>query len=272
MQKNTFKCYYCNIENSYIVPQDTKGKECRCCLAYNYFFDNKNSKNKNKICNKKCNKKRKIYISNINYNKNKNLTNREEFDYNNKFYYKEFCSNNKIHSNNELNISINNINNRRIQNQLSSLKRLINRILRDGNLINIKNNIRENNSNILFNISNERNIDNKKEEEKDENNLVKYTWLKKEKLSQNIIDKSKDGYECSICLEMIKLKEDISILKCKHIFHYKCIEKYLDHQFTYCPNCRCELKTGDKQPINQNNNFNLFINNVISYDNLDLEF
>ena len=81
--------------------------------------------------------------------------------------------------------------------------------------------------------------------------------MKKELFTQEIIDKKKDGYECTICLENIKLNQDINLLKCGHIFHYKCIENLVDHKIKRCPNCRCDLKTGEKQPNNQNNNLGL---------------
>ena len=83
------------------------------------------------------------------------------------------------------------------------------------------------------------------------NNIIKYSWLKKEKLTEKIL-KEKNNYECSICLEIIKKNEDINILKCGHIFHYKCMESLVDHHLSNCPNCRCDLKTGKKQSINQN--------------------
>ena len=69
--------------------------------------------------------------------------------------------------------------------------------------------------------------------------------------------KNKDGYTCFICLENLKIKDDINILKCGHIFHYKCIQNLVDHQIKICPNCRSNIKTGEKQPNIQNNNNNL---------------
>ena len=45
--------------------------------------------------------------------------------------------------------------------------------------------------------------------------------MKKEKLTQKIIDNYGKDYKCSICLE--NLKDEIHITKCEHIFHYKCI-------------------------------------------------
>ena len=48
MEKKYFKCYFCKAGNSHTVPIDQKGKECRCCQAYNYFYENKNKNNNKK--------------------------------------------------------------------------------------------------------------------------------------------------------------------------------------------------------------------------------
>ena len=45
---------------------------------------------------------------------------------------------------------------------------------------------------------------------------------------------------CSICLENILYKNDIIKTKCNHIFHTKCIEKWLSKQNT-CPICRDKI-------------------------------
>jgi len=42
--------------------------------------------------------------------------------------------------------------------------------------------------------------------------------------------------ECSICLD--KINDNISLLKCSHIFHTKCIEKWTRDN---CPICRKEI-------------------------------
>ena len=69
----------------------------------------------------------------------------------------------------------------------------------------------------------------------------------------------------------IKLNQDINILKCGHIFHYKCIENLVDHKIKRCPNCRCDLKTGEKQPCNQNNNLGL-LNDIGEFDLISLPY
>ena len=46
---------------------------------------------------------------------------------------------------------------------------------------------------------------------------------------------------CSICLDIIKQDEIIRQLDCKHVFHTKCIEKYLLEYSCKCPLCRKDV-------------------------------
>ena len=203
MERKYFKCYFCKTGNSYFVPITQKGKECRCCLAYNYFFTHNNNYHKNNNRRKRRNPHRNSFFpaTNTTFNQSNSFNNRR--------------------SNNRLDIDTN----------------LINQLLNPITIFS--NDLRYN------------------EVKEDEKNIIKYSWLKKEELTKEIMEKNKDGYTCSICLENLKIKDDINILKCGHIFHYKCIENLLDHQIKICPNCRCDIKTGEKQPNIQNND-NLF--------------
>jgi len=46
---------------------------------------------------------------------------------------------------------------------------------------------------------------------------------------------------CSICTETLNLcDEEISVLKCGHLFHKTCIQQWLDTRMT-CPECRCKV-------------------------------
>ena len=282
MQKKYFKCYFCKIGNSYLVPSEEKGKECRCCQAYNYFYTNNHSnynhekKNNNKNYNNNHNRKNN-FNSNNNQNKNnnrydkkrknnhynhQNISNNNNYignqdssnnDYfsrtNNNFYHIPNVSHNDNISyiNFSNNTSFGQNNNRRNDGQISALNRTIYNILRN----NFRNNI------------NQINNDSKEKIKQDNNNIIKYSWLKKEKLTQEIIKEKKNSYECTICLEKLNINDDINILKCGHIFHYKCIENVVDHHLSRCPNCRCDLKTGEKQPNNQNINDDIFMGHRI---------
>lgn len=45
---------------------------------------------------------------------------------------------------------------------------------------------------------------------------------------------------CSICQEKITSGQQTIHLKCKHYFHYECINEWVKHK-TSCPNCRKEI-------------------------------
>lgn len=115
----------------------------------------------------------------------------------------------------------------------------------------------------------------KKEEDDDDeslynyNKIVKYIWLKKEKMTSKLLDKEKNENQCSVCLRNIKLNHVICLTKCGHVFHYKCIEEVVDHQMNVCPNCRCNLKTGEKQKNCDKENTN---NNLLNLINLRYRF
>ena len=118
----------------------------------------------------------------------------------------------------------------------------------------------------------------KKEEEDDNdddislynyNKIVKYIWLKKERMTNKILEKEMNENQCSVCLRNIKLNHVISITKCGHIFHYKCIEEVIDHHMNICPNCRSNLKTGEKQ---KNYDNNTIYNNLLNLNNFRFSF
>jgi len=101
------------------------------------------------------------------------------------------------------------------------------------------------------------------------NKIIKYIWLKKEKMTNKILDKEMNENQCSICLRNIKLNHVICMTKCGHVFHYRCIEEVIDHNINVCPNCRSNLKTGEKQKNYDKDNNN---NNLLSLINLRFPF
>uniref|UniRef100_A0A915CPD6 RING-type domain-containing protein n=1 Tax=Ditylenchus dipsaci TaxID=166011 RepID=A0A915CPD6_9BILA len=48
--------------------------------------------------------------------------------------------------------------------------------------------------------------------------------------------------KCIICLEK-NIFKDFKEIPCSHVFHEKCIEKWLEKHFN-CPMCRFDLRTG----------------------------
>ena len=254
MEKKYFKCYLCETGNSYTVPKNQKGKECRCCLAYNYFFKKNHKKYKK---NKNDNNNKKFYKNNNNHNNSSNNYNNGNNNNNNRVAYNR--QSNTIFNRNQIDSVITPIQSVSANNFSSLINYLNNNV--SLNLLN-SGPSRLRTEYIVYNPAP---LNQKKEKKKNE-----YSWLKKEKLTEEVMNKKKEGYECSICLENIKIDEDINILKCGHIFHYKCIEELLDHNDNKCPNCRSDLKTGEKQKERTDNNLNLvnelYINEEFYFD------
>lgn len=59
--------------------------------------------------------------------------------------------------------------------------------------------------------------------------------LKKEKLKKNL------KTNCSICMNGLHKKNNVIILNCTHVFHEKCIFKWIDEYSYKCPMCKTEI-------------------------------
>jgi len=235
MQKKYFKCYFCETGNSYLVPKEEKGKNCRCCLAYNYFFKKSHKTHRN---NNNAYYKKNHFKKNNTFHDTKNNSHKSNNRYNT-------IQNNLSITQNQTNLPLLSI---QTQNSNLSLQNFLNYQF-PMNFCNNQNSQGYN----YFNI----NIPSKKLGQE-----IKYKWLKKEKLTKKYMDKNKEGYECTICLEHIKINEDINLLKCGNIFHYICIEELIDHNDNKCPNCRADLKTGESQKKKDNDINNINNGNV----------
>merc|ERR1712130_944555 len=55
-------------------------------------------------------------------------------------------------------------------------------------------------------------------------------------INEKPIKKIENSTDCSICLEDIKLGEEVPILPCNHIFHTQCIYPWLQKK-NICPFC-----------------------------------
>lgn len=60
--------------------------------------------------------------------------------------------------------------------------------------------------------------------------------LPKKKVDQEMLG-SEGKAECSICMDPVELGTEVTVLPCKHWFHYNCIEMWLTQHNT-CPHCR----------------------------------
>ena len=48
---------------------------------------------------------------------------------------------------------------------------------------------------------------------------------------------------CCICLVPMKIGDDIVLLKCQHLFHFNCLEKWIETK-EVCPFCRGKIEFG----------------------------
>ena len=82
--------------------------------------------------------------------------------------------------------------------------------------------------------------------------------LKKIKMCKDLYTKNDSGKlekpTCCICLIPMKIGDDIVLLKCQHLFHFKCLEKWVETK-EVCPFCRGKIEFGKiiKKEDNKNN-------------------
>ena len=72
--------------------------------------------------------------------------------------------------------------------------------------------------------------------------------LKKLKMCKDLYTKNDAGKlekpTCCICLIAMKIGDDIVLLKCQHLFHFKCLEKWVETK-EVCPFCRGKIEFGN---------------------------
>ena len=69
-------------------------------------------------------------------------------------------------------------------------------------------------------------------------NIRQKVDLNKIPFSKNLLYNPEEN-TCSICFDEFKEDIDVSKLKCNHLFHFSCIDKWMEQQST-CPICRTE--------------------------------
>ena len=250
-----FRCFKCHYHNNFNVPYYIKGKKCKRCHIFNYFNYFKKKKNTHNV---------------IKRNNNRQIKHHRQ--QNNNFIPPQIPLNPSINLYSRINI--NDFNNNIIDDNFNYLNNneydseddnsFTFSISHNFNLYEPNNNI----NNLNFYNNNKNNINTISEDNELDNIFSKIPWLKKQKITQAIIDKYGKDNNCCICLETIN--GDIHITKCNHIFHYKCIEKAINKNIMDCPICRSNLRTGEKkQVINRINNYdnNIFRNNSVNIIN-----
>ena len=265
-ENKSFRCFKCHYYNNFYIPYYIKGKKCKKCHVFNYF---------NYF-------KKKINTHNIMKRNNNRPIKHHRREHNN-FFPPQIPINPLVNINSRININDFN-NNSIIEDNFNYFNNNTYDFDDDDSSFNLSiphtfnfyqpiNNIYNQN---FYNNNNQNNINNISEENELDNNISKIPWLKKQEITQAIIDKYGKDNKCCICLEIIN--DDIHISKCNHIFHYKCIEKAINKNIMDCPICRSNLRTGEKkQVINRINNYdnNAFrnvniINRSINYINNSL--
>ncbi|PWY89530.1 hypothetical protein BO94DRAFT_594138 [Aspergillus sclerotioniger CBS 115572] len=69
--------------------------------------------------------------------------------------------------------------------------------------------------------------------------------LPKKKVDAEMLG-SEGRAECSICMDTVELGTEVTMLPCKHWFHYNCIELWLNQHNT-CPHCRRSIDASQSE-------------------------
>ena len=82
---------------------------------------------------------------------------------------------------------------------------------------------------------------NKNKDNVNESKIKKLINLKKEIMSEEYLNKiGLENSQCPICLCSIDINEEVSKLKCGLIFHFTCLDKWVDKK-KECPFCRSKI-------------------------------
>ncbi|RHN56121.1 putative transcription factor C2H2 family [Medicago truncatula] len=58
------------------------------------------------------------------------------------------------------------------------------------------------------------------------------------------ISDSEEDVECSVCLCKIEEGDEIRVLRCDHMFHRYCLDRWVGFKNNTCPLCRESLRSG----------------------------
>ena len=69
-------------------------------------------------------------------------------------------------------------------------------------------------------------------------NKKSISYIKKETKDHIVINKEFENNECIICLEPMVMNDKVKILDCGHMYHYDCINKWIEKKGEInCPLC-----------------------------------
>ena len=231
-----FECSNCHHINSKVIAPNSRYTGCsRCGTLVDIEEMSRNSRYN----------RQRTSINNINYNNmhlfpdNNNIRNNSRYNRSNSINFRNNNNNNfTINNTGMFRLSINNDNydrysayRRNLQNPMmlrviyDDLNDEINELEEEEieNLIN---------RNLVLNVTKE--IQPKPKPKLKKEKMNKKLWIKNEK---GVLE----APTCCICLNVMKDKCDVTKLKCNHIFHFKCLEKWVENK-EVCPFCRGKIE------------------------------
>jgi hypothetical protein len=231
-----FECSNCHHINSKIIAPNSRYTGCsRCGTLVDIEEMSRNSRYN----------RQRTSINNINYNNmhlfpdNNNIRNNSRYNRSNSINFRNNNNNNfTINNTGMFRLSINNDNydrysayRRNLQNPMmlrviyDDLNDEINELEEEEieNLIN---------RNLVLNVIKE--IQPKPKPKLKKEKMNKKLWIKNEK---GVLE----APTCCICLNVMKDKCDVTKLKCNHLFHFKCLEKWVENK-EVCPFCRGKIE------------------------------
>ena len=231
-----FECSNCHHINSKIIAPNSRYTGCsRCGTLVDIEEMSRNSRYN----------RQRTSINNINYNNmhlfpdNNNIRNNSRYNRSNSINFRNNNNNNfTINNTGMFRLSINNDNydrysayRRNLQNPMmlrviyDDLNDEINELEEEEieNLIN---------RNLVLNVNKE--IQPKPKPKLKKEKMNKKLWIKNEK---GVLE----APTCCICLNVMKDKCDVTKLKCNHLFHFKCLEKWVENK-EVCPFCRGKIE------------------------------
>ncbi|KAL9255470.1 putative E3 ubiquitin-protein ligase XERICO [Drosera capensis] len=62
------------------------------------------------------------------------------------------------------------------------------------------------------------------------------------------LEEDEQDQDCSVCLTQFEPKSEVNHLSCGHVFHFVCLEKWVNHWNITCPLCRSPMMAPEDDP------------------------